>query len=149
MPEKKQETTLAMNDRQNTIVCAFTHSSPRITAHQIYDWIYDTLQLPETDIRMIQIDGPRRHVYIKFHTSERTQSVLQAINGCVEFRHDNGELSMVHVDLAGMGVRRIRLANLPPEVLAQYGEAKQVNEDSWSQAYRYPVSNGMRIAVTH
>jgi hypothetical protein len=43
---------------------------------------------------------------------------------------------MVQVELAGIGVRHIRLANLPPEVpdrtiyeaLAQYGEAKDVNE---------------------
>jgi hypothetical protein len=104
---------------------------------------------------MIQIDEPRRHVYIKFYTSERTYSILQATNGCVEFQRDNGELSMVHIDLAGMGVRRIRLANLPPEVpdrnireaLAQYEEVKEVNEDSWYKAYRYNVSNGISIAV--
>jgi hypothetical protein len=64
---------------------------------------------------------------------------------------------MVHTDLADMGVWCIRLANLPPEVpdrtirdaLTQYGEAKEVNEGSWSKAYRYPLSNGVRIAVTH
>jgi hypothetical protein len=92
-----------MNDRQNTVVCTFTHSSPRITAHQIHDWIYDTLQLLESDIRMIQIDEPRRHVYIKFYTSERTYSVLQATNGCAEFQRDNGELSMVHIRFSWHG----------------------------------------------
>jgi hypothetical protein len=92
LPEETRETTLGMTDRQNTIVCAFTHSSPRIRAHEIHDWIYDTLQLPESDIRMIQIDCPRRHVlvYIKFHTSDRTYSLLLAPKGCVEFRHDSG-----------------------------------------------------------
>jgi len=34
----------------------------------------------------------------------------------VEFRHDNGELSLVNINLAGMGIRRIRLAGLVPEV---------------------------------
>ena len=61
---------------------------------------------------MLQIDGPRRRVYIKFHTSDRPYAVLQATEGCVEFRHDSGEISLVHIDFAGMGVRRIRLANL-------------------------------------
>ena len=101
-----------MEERQNTIVCAFGHSSPRITEHQIHDWIYESLRLPESDIRMIQIDWPRRLVYIKFNTSDRLCSVLRETEGCVEYRHDNGEISMVHIDLAGMGVRRIRLANL-------------------------------------
>jgi hypothetical protein len=55
-----------------------------------------------------------------------------------------------------MGVRRIRLANLPPEVsdrmirgaLSPYGEVAAIHEDSWSSTYRYPVLNGVRIAVT-
>jgi hypothetical protein len=87
---------------------------------------------------MIQIDGHRRQVFINFHKSDRTNVVLQATKGCAEFRHETGELSMVQVDLAGMGKRRIRLSNLPPEVpdrtireaLAQYGEVKDVNEQS-------------------
>jgi hypothetical protein len=53
-------------------------------------------------------------------------------------------------------VRRIRLANLPPEVtdrtiggaLSPYGEVTEIHEDSRSSAYRYPVYNGIRIAVT-
>ena len=81
---------------------------------------------------MIKIDGPRGHVYIKFHTSDRLYSVLQTTEGRVEYRHDTCEISMVHIDLAGMVVRRIRLANLAPETkdhtiraaLSPYGEVK-------------------------
>jgi len=105
-----------MEERQNKIVCKFDPSSPRITAHHIHDWIYDSLRLPESDIRMIQIDGPRHRVSIKFHSSDRPYSVLQATGGCVEFQHDNGELSLVNINLAGMGIRRIRLAGLAPEI---------------------------------
>jgi hypothetical protein len=65
---------------------------------------------------MIQIDGPRRHVYIKFTNTERMQQVLTETKGQMEFRHDNGELSKVSIEPARMGVRRIRIANLPPEV---------------------------------
>jgi hypothetical protein len=45
-----------MNDRQNTIVCSFDPASLRVTARQIHDWIYERLQLPETEVRMIQIE---------------------------------------------------------------------------------------------
>jgi len=65
---------------------------------------------------MIQIDGPQRRVYIKFHSSDRLYPVLQATGGCVEFRYDNGELSLVNMNLTGIGIRRIRLAGLAPEV---------------------------------
>jgi len=47
-----------MNDRQNTIVYIFDVHSPRITAHHIHDWVDERLQLPEEDVRMIQIDEP-------------------------------------------------------------------------------------------
>jgi len=55
-----------MSDRQNTIICIFDPKSPRISAFQIHEWIYERLQLPEHDVRMVQIDGPQRRVYIKF-----------------------------------------------------------------------------------
>jgi len=105
-----------MEESQNRIICAFDPSSPRITAHQIHDCIYESLRVPESDIRMLQIDGPRRRVYINFHSSDRLYSVLQTTEGCVKYRHDIGEISMGHIDLAGMVVRRIRLVNLAPEV---------------------------------
>jgi hypothetical protein len=64
---------------------------------------------------------------------------------------------MVYIDMAGTGTRRIRLANLPPEVsdrtiwevLTVYEEVKEINKEFWSNAYRYPVSNGIRTAIVH
>ena len=105
---------------------------------------------------MIQIDGLRRRVYVKFNNSNRALPVLQKTAGRREFRHDNGKLSIVHIDWTGMGARRILLANLPPEIpdriirgaLVPYGEVTEVHEDSWSKVYRYPLYNGIRIAVT-
>jgi hypothetical protein len=55
-----------------------------------------------------------------------------------------------------MSYRRIRLANLrlelPDRVIreasAPYGEVKEVHEETWSKAYRYPVYNGIRVATT-
>ena len=113
----KQRTQIKnMSDRQNRLVCAFDMRSPRITAYQIHEWIYEKMQLPENDISMIQIDGSKRHVFIKLANTEPMQHVLQETNGQMEFRHDNGELSTVKIEPAGMGVRRIRIANLLPEV---------------------------------
>jgi len=55
--------------------------------------------------------------------------------------------------MAGLGTKRIRIASLPPEVpegpirtaLAQYGDMKSIQEESWSKAYHYAVSNGIKI----
>jgi len=123
-----------MNDKQNTIVCIFYARSPRITALHIHEWIYENLRLPEKDVRMIEIDGPGRRVFIRLNTSEQAQSILQTTKGQLEFRHDNGELSIVQLELAGIGIRRIRIANLPPELpgriiretLSTYGDVTEI-----------------------
>jgi hypothetical protein len=59
----------------------------------------------------------------------------------------------VTVELAGMGERRIRVANLPPEVqdtvlrdtMSKYGDVKNIKEEQWSRQYRYLVSIGFMI----
>ena len=141
-----------MSDRQNIILCCFDPRSPRITAFHIHEWIYEKLQLDEEDILMIQIDGTRQ-VFIKFTNSTRMQSVLTETKGQLEFKHDNGELSEVTIEPAGMGMPKIRIANLPPEVhdrmikdsLVKNGEVREIREEQWTRAYRYRVSNGILI----
>jgi len=62
---------------------------------------------------MIQVDGPRRRVYIKFTNEDQVKEVLHDSHGQLEYMHDNGEISQVYIELAGMGIKKIRL---PPEV---------------------------------
>ena len=94
-----------MSDRLNTLACIFDPRSPRISAYNIHEWIHDTLRLAE-DVRMIQVDGPRRCVYIKFTNEDWLKEVLQDTNGLCEYKHDNGEISQVRVEVAGMGTKR-------------------------------------------
>jgi hypothetical protein len=61
----------------------------------------------------------------------------------------------VTVALADMGIKRVRIAKLPPEIpsdvlrgtLVPYGKVLEVHDLSWSKAYRYAVSNGIRQAT--
>jgi hypothetical protein len=41
---------------------------------------------------MIQIDGPKRHVYIKFKNTDKLQHILQESDGQYDYRHENGEI---------------------------------------------------------
>jgi len=58
--------------------------------------------------------------------------------------------------VAGMGTKRIRVANLPPEVpndtlraaLAHFGKMQDVRTEIWSKAYRYSVANGIEVSIT-
>jgi len=115
-PVVRETGTDTMNDRLNTIVCIFEQKSPRISALEIHEWIYDTLRIPETEVRMIQIEGARRHVYIKLSTNDYAKEIVKNTAGKVTYKHDNGEISIVRIDFAGMETRKIRIADLPPEV---------------------------------
>jgi len=62
---------------------------------------------------------------------------------------------MALVETAGLGTRRVRIANLPPEmpeeviqtIMTKFGEVKDVQAETWARFYRYKVANGVRIAV--
>jgi hypothetical protein len=64
-----------------------------------------------------------------------------------------GEISVVRIELAGMGNRTVRIANFHTEIqewtirnaLAQYGDVKYIQDESWSRAYRYNVPNGVKV----
>ena len=74
-------------------------------------------------------------MYIKFGDNNRMQDVLHMSGGQIEYRHTNGEISTLRFQSAGMGMRRVRIANLPREVsggvirtvLSRYGEVKDVS----------------------
>jgi hypothetical protein len=147
--------TFNICERQNTIVSAFDLRSPRISAYEINEWIYAQMCLNDKKVSMVQIDGPKRHVFIKFRDNDRMQDVFHSTGGQVEYRHTNGEISIVQINTAGMGMRRTIIANVPPEVsdgalrtvLSRYGEVKDVKAETRSRLYRYSVANGIRIAV--
>ena len=134
----------------------FEQQSPRVSALDIHEWIYETLRIPEQEVRMTQIEGAKRQVYIKMSTTEYAKEIIQTTEGNVTYKHDNGEMSIIRLELAGMETRRIRMADLPPEVpdnsisraLAQYGEVLNIQHETWSNIYRYKVPNGIRTALT-
>jgi len=154
--EDREMGTTSFSERQNTIVCIFEQQSPRVSALDIHEWIFDTLRRPEAEVRLIQIEGARRHVYIKLSTQEYAKEIVTRTEGRETYKHENGVMSTVQIDYAGMGTRKIRIADLPPEMpdyairnaLTPYGEVMSINHETWSHIYRYKVPNGIRTALT-
>jgi len=81
-----------MGERSKTIFCCLDTRSPRINAFQIHERIYECLQIPEEEIRMIQIDGVKRHVYIKFTEEQSMDKILQATGGQKEYKCNERKL---------------------------------------------------------
>jgi hypothetical protein len=105
-----------MSERQNTIVCIFDMKSPRISAFNVHEWVFETLRLAEDDLQMIQADGPKRNVYIKFKSADKQHKALQDMKEQHEYEHEKVEISQVTIEPAGMEMRTVRIAKLPPEV---------------------------------
>jgi hypothetical protein len=61
----KQFVTTDMAERQNTLTCVFDLKIPRVSAFENHEWIHDQLRIPQQEVQMLQIDGPRRQVFIK------------------------------------------------------------------------------------
>jgi hypothetical protein len=144
-----------MSERRNTLVCCFDPASPRISAFDIHEWIHSQLQVEEHSVLLIQIDGLRRQVFIKFTDPSYVHDILHVTHGTTVYKHTSGKISTVRLEIAGLGTHRIRLTNLPPEVpstaistaLAPYGEIQSIHDETWSKHYRYVVPNGVRIVT--
>jgi hypothetical protein len=124
-----------------------------MSAYEIHEWIHAQLHVVEDTVTMIQIDGPRRQVYINFVNIQHVHGIMQ---GQSEYKHSNGGISEVRrIDVAGMGTQRARIASLPPEInegerrsaLALYGEIREIQDEKWSNTYRYAVANGIWVVT--
>jgi hypothetical protein len=90
-------------------------AGPRMTAYDVHDWIFEVLRLPEVEVRIIQIDGTKRQVFIKLSDKQSVVNLLHATAGQVECKYHTGEITQVTISEAGMSFTRIRVAYLPPE----------------------------------
>ena len=76
---------------QHTMACIFDPTNPRISAYEIHEWIHDHVQVSEQSLTMIQIDGIKRHVFMKFVNDIYIQNIVQSTNGSAEYRHVTGK----------------------------------------------------------
>jgi len=143
-----------MGERQNKIVCVFDLKSTHISANEIHEWICAQMGLNDTE--MVQIDGPKRHLYMKFRHNNRVQDMLHMTEGQIEYRHTNGEISFVRTESAGMGMRRdictavVRLLSYTTSQYAQLNvlllyshqsatHSRTSQEISWQLIRSFPV----------
>ena len=104
-----------MDERRNTVVCIFDPITPKVTACDIHERIHEILQIPVKTVYMMQIDGPIRQVHIQLADMQCVLVVIRVLCVQVEYREHNGEISIVTIAMTDMGIKKIRIANLPLE----------------------------------
>jgi len=63
------------------------------------------------------LDGARAQVNIKYRDSTREEEFQLAYASLqVEYKHFRGEVIQIRITVTGLGMRRVRLAKLPPDV---------------------------------
>jgi len=140
-----------MEERQNTLLCTFDPQKAHVYPRVIHEWIHEQLHVLEDTVNITQIDGSKRQVFIKFVDLQYVQEVLQTTKGQTEYKHSNGEISLVSMEMAGMGTSTDSQPALKiiegtmRSLLTQYGEIRDIQKEKWSTAYRYLVVNGIRI----
>jgi hypothetical protein len=144
-----------MGARSNTIVLTFDPAIPRISAFEIHEWLHEEIRIQEQKVKMIQIDGIKRQVYVKLTDRDYMLSTINDTGGRGEYKHTTGEISIVETAVARMGYKKIRVANLPPEVpddtlrtsLAPFGQVLDIQNEMWARTYRYIVATGVRLVT--
>jgi hypothetical protein len=135
----------------NTVLFTFDPASPRITAYDIHEWLQEEIHIQEQKVQTIEIDGIKRQVFVKM-TDKDYMSIIHSTGGSGTYTHHTGEISRVAIAVAGIGCKKLRVANLPPEVmddtlrtaLAPFGQIMDIQKEKWARTYRYIVDNGIR-----
>ena len=131
--------------RSNTIAFTFDPANPRITSHDIYEWLHAEMRIQEQKVQMIQNNGIKRQVYVRLTDNDYMLSVINGKGGGRgAYTHHTGKISPVEIAVAGMSYKKFRVANLQPEMLddtlraalTSFGQVLDIQNEMWARSYR-------------
>jgi len=68
--EKRSRNKRIVSERHNTVVCSFDPKSPRISAIDIYEWIFHQLHVPENVVWLANLPPETPHEAVRFAFSQ-------------------------------------------------------------------------------
>jgi hypothetical protein len=140
---RRESTIPTMVEQRNTVVCTFDPSSTKMSAKDIREWIQDIFANIGT--RCNDDPGRRAETESIHQNGGRTnRTYTPARQGeQAEYKLNNGIITVVKLDIAGMKTKIARIPNLPPEVpdeilkstFTSYGNVVAIWNETWSRAW--------------
>ena len=139
--------------RENTIKATFDKNKQRPSALDIHTWIDETLKIKENELQTIQLVGKQNAAYIKFNSAPQYEKYLRQHAGTTTLDLLNGAQTTVTITTAEEDCVSVRVLNIPPEVpneriknvLQNYGKVQHIENEKWSQRYKFKIDSGIRI----
>jgi hypothetical protein len=81
------------------------------------------------------------------------QEIIAKTGGTAHYKSPGGSITQVTLAHASIGHKKLRIANLAPEVpnstllqaISPYGIVEDIQNEKWTRTYRYQVYNGIRV----
>lgn len=148
---------MANSYRQSTIKISFNNDFARPRAFEVEKFIWEEIRIDPQDLIGINFSITRSVVYLKLTNETLCTKIVQDHKNGLKFKHCDGNVGAVTVDHAGLGLRTVRIFELPFEVpadtvineLQPYGRVISHEAEKWTTFTKYPVLNGVRQIKIH
>lgn len=143
---------MANQYRKYTLKFEFRKEFARPKALEVERFLHEEAKIPAADIIGIHFSILSNTVFVKLTNDATCDKVLREMKPGLRFLHPDGNVGNVEVDRFGLGLRTIRIFELPFELpaaevvaaLRPYGIVQEHVAEKWSQFKTYPVLNGVR-----
>lgn len=138
--------------REDTLRLSFDPNYARPKPYEIEEFLDRVVQITVDEIIGIHLSIVSSTVYLKLITSEKCKQVIERCGGILRFKHSDGNIGEVRISQTGMGLKTLRIFELPFEITAEqinsvlqdYGTVVSNVAEKWSTLQKFPVLNGVR-----
>lgn len=143
---------MAFSYRKSTLRFTFNNDFARPKAYEVERFIRDVVKIEPDVLVGIHLSIVSSVVYCKLIDEAACDRIIQRHQQGLRFCHSDGNVGAVTVDHAGMGIRTIRVFELPfelpeklvTEALSPYGTVISHEAEKWASFETYRVLNGVR-----
>lgn len=140
--------------RRSTLKFSFSFGVSRPQILEFDMWFFGKFKVPEEDVIGLQYDFLSNTFHVKLRKDDDCNRIMTLTSGTAEYHHNSGEVSNVNITYDGLGIRSVKVYNLPFEisynsitdVLSKYGTVYAITSERWSGNMHYKVDNGVRVA---